>query len=106
MAVEVRYHVIRNGKEVGMYTSKKEADEHDKMLDIAEKLFVFIGKAENVDIKEDSLDELTVYLSRNREEVIRILKNIKPKMPQAKAAASGIDDDKKAEDKPGKGKKK
>lgn len=74
MAVEVRYLVIRDGKEVGMYTSKKEADAHDKMLDIAESLFAFIEKAANIDLKENQLEELSIYLSHNREEVIRILK--------------------------------
>jgi len=74
MAVEVRYLVIRDGKEVGMYTSKKEADAHDKMLDIAESLFAFIEKAAHIDLKENQLEELSIYLSHNREEVIRILK--------------------------------
>jgi uncharacterized protein len=74
MAVEVRYLVIRDGKEVGMYTSKKEADAHDKMLDIAESLYTFIEKAEHIDLKENQLEELSIYLSHNREEVIKILK--------------------------------
>jgi uncharacterized protein len=74
MAVEVRYLVIRDGKEVGMYTSKKDADAHDKMLDIAESLFAFIEKAAHIDLKENQLEELSIYLSHNREEVIRILK--------------------------------
>jgi dsDNA-binding SOS-regulon protein len=74
MAVEVRYLVIRDGKEVGMYTSKKDADAHDKMLDIAESLFAFIEKAAHIDLKENQLEELSIYLSHNREEVIKILK--------------------------------
>lgn len=74
MAVEVRYLVIRDGKEVGMYTSKKDADAHDKMLDIAESLFSFMEKAGHIDLKEEQLEELSIYLSSNREEVIRILK--------------------------------
>jgi uncharacterized protein len=78
MAVEVRYLVIRDGKEVGMYTSKKEADAHDKMLDIAESLFAFIEKAAHIDLKENQLEELSIYLSHNREEVIRILKGAPP----------------------------
>lgn len=79
MTVEVRFHVIRDGKEVGMYTSKKEADAHDKMLDIAENLFTFIEGCETVKLDDNTLDELTVYLSRHREEVIRVLKGTKPK---------------------------
>lgn len=85
MAVEVRYLVIRDGKEVGMYTTKKEADAHDKMLDIAENLFSYIEKAENIDLTENQLDELSIYLSRNRDEVIRILKGQKPPAPKTGA---------------------
>lgn len=82
MAVEVRYLVIRDGKEVGMYTSKKEADAHDKMLDIAENLFSYIEKAENIDLSENQLEELSIYLSNNREAVIKILKGQKPIAPK------------------------
>ncbi|MDX9787803.1 MAG: YebG family protein [Desulfobacterales bacterium] len=76
MAVEVRYLVIRDGKEVGMYTSKKEADAHDKMLDIAENLVSFMEKAEHIDLKEEQMEELSIYFSQNREEVIQILKGM------------------------------
>lgn len=86
MAVEVRYLVIRDGKEVGMYTSKKDADAHDKMLDIAESLFAFIEKAEHIDLKENQLEELSIYLSSNREEVIKILKGASPQALQEDSA--------------------
>ena len=79
MAVEIRYHVIRNGKEVAMYTTKKEADEHDKMLDIAERLTDFIQAAETVEIEESVLEELTLYLARHRMAAVQILKGAKPK---------------------------
>lgn len=85
MAVEVRYLVIRDGKEVGMYTSKKEADAHDKMLDIAENIFSYIEKAENINLSENQLEELSIYLSNNREAVIKILKGQKPTVPQPDA---------------------
>lgn len=77
MSVEVRYHVIRKGKEIAVYTSKKEADAHDKMLDIAEELAEYISQAKTVDIKEDILEELCIYLSKNRDHVVRLLKGIK-----------------------------
>jgi uncharacterized protein len=79
MAVEVRYHVIRDGKEVAMYTTKKEADEHDKMLDIANQLSQFIESAEGINLDENVLEELSVHLARNRENVIRILKGSTPR---------------------------
>jgi uncharacterized protein len=87
MAVEVRYLVIRDGKEVGMYTTKKEADAHDKMLDIAENLFLFIRKLDHIEIKEEMLEELSIHLSQNREEIIRILKGAPPETAKKNASA-------------------
>jgi dsDNA-binding SOS-regulon protein len=66
-----------------MYLTKKEADEHDKMLDIALELTSFIEKAEHVKIDEDTLEELTIYISKHRDEVIRILRAAKPRKPPA-----------------------
>ena len=85
MDVEVRYHVIRDGEEVAVYLTKKEADEHDKMLDIAFALSEFISQAPQVSLNEDTLEELTIYLAENRAEVIRILRAQKPKKPVKKA---------------------
>jgi dsDNA-binding SOS-regulon protein len=82
MGVEVRYHVIRDGKEVAMYTSKKEADEHDKMLDIADRLSEFIESAQGLNLDENMLEELSIHLSRNRLDVIQILKGGKPRQTQ------------------------
>ena len=88
MAVEVRYHVIRDGEEVAVYLTKKEADEHDKMLDIAFALSEFIGLAPQVQLEERVLEELTIYLSQHRAEVIRILRARKAR-PPAKPESSG-----------------
>jgi uncharacterized protein len=88
MAVEIRYHVIRNGKEVAMYATKKEADEHDKMLDIAERLTEFIAAADALDVEESVLEELTLYLARNRMAAIQILKGTKPKPALTKSPIS------------------
>ncbi|TNS72518.1 YebG family protein, partial [Escherichia coli] len=38
MAVEVKYVVIREGEEKMSFTSEKEADGYDKMLDTADLL--------------------------------------------------------------------
>ena len=74
MAVEVRYLVIRDGKEVGMYTTKKEADAHDKMLDIAENISSFIGEAAHIDLDERQTEELSLHFAQHRDVVIKILK--------------------------------
>jgi dsDNA-binding SOS-regulon protein len=105
MAVEVRYLVIRDGKEVGMYTSKKEADAHDKMLDIAENLFSFIEKAEHIDLKENQLEELSIYLSHNREEVIRILKGASSPFVRQETAETTDGSIERSEKRPAKGNK-
>lgn len=78
MTVEVRYLVVRDGKEVAMYLTKKEADEHDRMLDIASALAGFIQQADTVTLAEDTLEELCVYLSKNREELMRVLRGARP----------------------------
>ena len=87
MPVEVRYHVIREGKGIAVYTSKKEADAHDKMLDIAEKLVEYIGQLEGIRIEDDMLDELCIHLSKNRDHVVRLLKGLKSS-PKAASASS------------------
>lgn len=88
MAVEVRYHVIREGKEVAVYISKKEADAHDKMLDIAETLVEFIKQTETIRIEDDILDELCIYLSKNRDDVIKLLKGLELSPKASKRDAS------------------
>ena len=78
MAVIVKYVVVRNGVEKMTFTSKKEADAYDKELDIAEELFDLMQHAELV-IDESALNDLALFLARQREEVIRVLKGVRPK---------------------------
>lgn len=73
MAVIVKYVVVRNGKEDMIFTTKKEAEAYDKMLDIAERLHEFLQTAE-VDIAEDKLDELAFFMAQHREPIGRLLK--------------------------------
>jgi dsDNA-binding SOS-regulon protein len=73
MAVIVKYVVVRDGKEDMIFTTKKEADAYDKMLDIAERLREFLQTAE-VDIAEDKLDELTFFMAQHRESISRLLR--------------------------------
>jgi dsDNA-binding SOS-regulon protein len=92
MAVELRYHVIREGKEVAVYTTKKEADEHDKMLDIAQRLADFIQAAQAVSLDEQALEELCIYLSKNRLAAIGILKGGGPGVAENKGVDAGSDE--------------
>ncbi len=73
MAVIVKYVVVRDGKEDMIFTTKKEAEAYDKMLDIAERLNEFLQTAE-MDIAEDKLDELAFFMAQHREPIGRLLK--------------------------------
>lgn len=73
MAVIVKYVVVRDGKEDMIFTTKKEAEAYDKMLDIAERLHEFLQTAE-VDIAEDKLDELSFFMAQHREPLGRLLR--------------------------------
>ena len=78
MAVIVQYIVVRDGVQKMTFVTKKEADTYDKMLDIADNLFDFI-KSEQFDIDEQQLEDISLYLARNKDKVIPILKGSKPK---------------------------
>lgn len=73
MAVIVKYVVVRDGKDDMIFTTKKEADAYDKMLDIAEQLYRFLHTSE-IDISDDQLDELTFFMSQNRDQIGKLLK--------------------------------
>ena len=73
MAVIVKYVVVRDGKEDMIFSTKKEAEAYDKMLDVAKHLSVYLQRAE-LDISEDQLDELTFFLAQHREPLGRLLK--------------------------------
>jgi len=84
MAVIVKYIVVRNGVEKMSFTTKKEADAYDKMLDIADNLYDFIETAD-IDLEEKQLEDIAFFLSQNRAKALSILKGVKPKAsPPAK----------------------
>lgn len=85
MAVITKYVVVRNGVELDKeFRVKKEAEAYDKMLDAAENLAAFIkdGKL-SIDLNEETIDSLSVFLAKNAPEVTRILKGLKPVVPAA-----------------------
>ena len=85
MAVESRFVVIRNGVEVETFMDKKAADEYDKMLDMADNLTEMLQKAP-IELSESIQEELSIYLAKNREDVLIALQAKKPKV--AKKAPS------------------
>ncbi|KLV01612.1 multidrug DMT transporter permease [Photobacterium aquae] len=83
MAVIVKYVVERNGEEKMTFTSKSEADAYDKMLDMADELFVLLNESNLIE-EESMQEELSMFLAQNREEVLVALGA--KKAPKKKAA--------------------
>ncbi len=73
MAVITQFVVVREGVEKMTFTSKKEADAYDKMLDIADNLIPFIQKAE-LGIDEAVSEQLAFYFANNKDELTNLLK--------------------------------
>ena len=82
MAVIVKYVVVRNGKEEMTFANKKDADAHDKMLDIAEGLLGFLQTSE-IDIADDKLDDLTFFMAKHRDQIGKLLKGSKTAAAEA-----------------------
>lgn len=80
MAVIVKYVVVRDGVEKMTFTTKKEADAYDKMLDIAENFQAFLEDSD-LEIPENLLEPLSLFISENRDQVGTLLKGgaLKPK---------------------------
>lgn len=78
MAVVVKFIVVRDGVEKMTFTTKKEADAYDRMLDIADDLYDYIETA-GLGIEEARLEELSLFLARNKDHVMGLLKGSAPK---------------------------
>ncbi|MCM2287170.1 MAG: YebG family protein [Desulfobacula sp.] len=91
MAVIVKFIVVRNGEEKMTFATKKEADEYDKMLDIADNVFEFLENSK-VKLDETQLETISLLLAENREKLMLILrggslKQKETKTPEPKEAA-------------------
>lgn len=85
MTVEARFVVIRNGIEVEIFMDKKSADEHDRMLDIAENVAKLLSDSP-IEIGEDDRETLSVYLAKQRDTLLNILQAKKPKAAKKEKA--------------------
>jgi dsDNA-binding SOS-regulon protein len=75
MAITTQYIVTHNGKEKLVTTDKKEADQYDKMLDVADNMSTFIRQlCPNLDIQDAALEEVTIKLSQNKVALQNILR--------------------------------
>ncbi len=89
MAVIVKYVVVWDGKEDMIFTTKQEAEAHDKMLAIAERLYTLLETAE-LNMAEDTLEALTVFMAQHREHISTILKGGKLKTPAVRAPHAAV----------------
>lgn len=77
MAVETRYVVIRTDRnneeqEVMTFTDKRSADDYDKMLDMADAMFEVLH-ASSIELSEQDCEDLSVYLAKQRDDVLYAL---------------------------------
>lgn len=85
MAVETRYVVMRNGEEVKTFMDKKQADEYDKMLDMADALTLLLAQSP-IALDDSQNEELSIFLAEKKEDVLIALQVKKAKPAKAKKA--------------------
>lgn len=91
MAVVVKYVVERNGVERMTFTTKKEADAYDKMLDIAESLELMLEKVD-VPLSEQQIESLALEIAKSKDDFVTILKGGKdPAVTKAPAKSKKSD---------------
>ncbi|CAG9001351.1 MAG: hypothetical protein CENE_03371 [Candidatus Celerinatantimonas neptuna] len=73
MAVIVKYVVERDGVEKMIFTSKKEADAYDKMLDMADQVALFL-KFADIGLNENQAEDLGFFIANNRACLNELLK--------------------------------
>ena len=93
MAVIVKYVVVFDGKEDMIFNTRQEAEAHDKMLDIAERLYAFLHATE-LNIAEDTLEALTIFMAQHRADVDTILKGGRLKTPTVRTQHASVPQDK------------
>src|ERR687885_10162 len=96
MAVIVKYVVVSDGREDMIFSTRQEAESHDKMLTIAERLHTFLHGAE-LNIAEDTLEALTLFMAQHREHISTILKGGRLKTPASSAPHTALPQDKREE---------
>ncbi|CNF15592.1 YebG family protein [Yersinia bercovieri] len=80
MAVEIKFVVVRQGEEKMTFTTKKEADAYDKMLDLADNLSEWLSQAP-LSLEEEQREVLSFFLAENKDALGQILRGISPAAP-------------------------
>lgn len=92
MAVIVKYVVVADGKEDMIFSTKQEAEAHDKMLDIAARLAAFLHAAE-IPMAADTLEALTIFMAHHRADLGTLLKGGRLHTPTVRRQpAAGLQD--------------
>nr|WP_136251365.1 YebG family protein [Ningiella ruwaisensis] len=73
MAVITQYVVQHKGVDKLVTTDKKEADQYDKMLGIADNLSAYIQQ-KGIELDEALAEELSILLAKNKDAVAKLLK--------------------------------
>jgi dsDNA-binding SOS-regulon protein len=73
MAVITQYVVQHKGVDKLVTTDKKEADQYDKMLGIADNLSHYIQQ-KGIELDETIAEELSILLAKNKDSVSKLLK--------------------------------
>ncbi|MDT7450663.1 DNA damage-inducible protein YebG [Citrobacter koseri] len=92
MAVEVKYVVIREGEEKMSFTSKKDADAYDKMLDTADLLDIWLEQSP-VAMEDEQREALSLWLAEQKDVLSTILKTGKLPSPQVVKSDATTEDD-------------
>ncbi|MEZ6877154.1 YebG family protein [Enterobacter sp. KBR-315C3_2022] len=76
MAVEIKYVVVRKGEEKMTFATKKEADAHDKLLDMADAFTEWLLQS-GIQMDETQAEDLGLYFAEHKEAVQHILRTSK-----------------------------
>ena len=99
MAVIVKYVVVLDGKADMIFTTKQEAEAHDTMLTLAERLSTFLETAE-INMAEDTLEALTIFMAQHRAHISTILKGGTLQTPTVRAQHTAVPPAKRDESSP------
>ncbi|HEI6796086.1 YebG family protein [Yersinia enterocolitica] len=77
MAVEIKFVVVRQGEEKMTFTTKKEADAYDKMLDLADNLSEWLSQSP-LTLEEEQREALSFFLAENKDALGQILRGANP----------------------------
>lgn len=96
MAVIVKYVVVTDGKEDMIFSTRQEAEAHDTMLAIAERLAVFLHAAE-IPLADETLEALTLFMAHHRTDLGTLLKGGRLHPPAVNGPPSVLPQDARSE---------